>query len=249
MNRKEFVLHSENLNRDMRLRAYGHAGLPVLAFPCQDGMCDNWESFGMPDELTDFIESGQIWLLCTDTVDKESWSDVDGDKERRADVQESYFHYVTDELVAFIRSVSTDGRAPLVAGFSLGGGHAGIAFFRRPDLFSGVLTCSACFDASHFWGGWSNGVIYDNSPLVFLENMPEDHPYVALYNDKKIILCVGRGFWERECRRTTCLMKELLARKNIDAWVDVWGTDSEHDWPWWKKQIRYFLPYFLETKA
>ena len=246
MNRREYTLHSTALDRDMNVLSYGDDGLPVLAFPCQDAPCDNWENFGMPEELSDFIESGKIRLFCVDTVDRESWSDTNGDNERRADVQERYFHFVTDELVAFIRSVSTDTRAPLVTGFSLGGGHAGIVFFRRPDLFSGVLTCSACFDASHFWGGWSNGVIYDNSPLVFLENMPEDHPYIALYNSRKIVLCAGRGPWERECRRTTTLMGELLPRKGINAWVDLWGEDSDHDWPWWKKQIRYFLPYLLE---
>ena len=33
--------------------------------------------------------------------------------------------------------------------------------------------------------------------------------------------------------------------KGIGAWCDFWGYDVEHDWPWWKKQIRYFLPYLL----
>lgn len=249
MERREHVLTSGALQRDMRVLSYGTAGLPVLAFPCQDGMCDNWESFNMPEELSGYIDGGQIRLFCTDTVDRESWSDVRGDNEKRAAVQESYFHYVTDELVPFIASVSADGRRPLATGFSLGGGHAGIVFFRRPDLFSGVLTCSACFNAAHFWGGWMNGVLYDNSPLVFLENMPAGHPYIDLYNSKKIVLCAGQGPWERECQRTTRLMGELLPRKGIHAWVDLWGKDSDHDWPWWKKQIHYFLPYFLEPEA
>jgi len=246
MDRKSHTVYSEALGREMNLLSYGEKGLPVLAFPCQDSMCDNWENFGMPDELADFIDGGKIRLFCVDTVDKESWSDTDGDKERRANVQENYFKFVTNELAPFVMRLCGDGRLPLVTGFSLGGGHAGIVFFRRPDLFSGVLTCSACFNAEHFWGGWSNGVIYDNSPLLFLENMPENHPYIALYNTKKIVLCAGQGFWERECQRTTRLMGELLPRKGINAWVDLWGKDSDHDWPWWKKQIRYFLPYFLE---
>ena len=42
-------------------------------------------------------------------------------------------------------------------------------------------------------------------------------------------------------------MREVLAAKGIHAWVDLWGYDVDHDWPWWKKQIRYFLPYLLDN--
>ena len=27
----------------------------------------------------------------------------------------------------------------------------------------------------------------------------------------------------------------------IDAWIDYWGYDVNHDWPWWYKQMNYFL--------
>ena len=38
-------------------------------------------------------------------------------------------------------------------------------------------------------------------------------------------------------------MKELFEHKNIPAWVDFWGTDVCHDWPWWKKQLPYYLNF------
>ena len=37
----------------------------------------------------------------------------------------------------------------------------------------------------------------------------------------------------------------VLKQKGIRAWVDYWGYDVSHDWPWWKKQIRYFLPFVV----
>lgn len=37
-------------------------------------------------------------------------------------------------------------------------------------------------------------------------------------------------------------MKRILEEKGIHAWIDFWGYDVNHDWPWWQKQ----LPYFLE---
>ena len=88
--------------------------------------------------------------------------------------------------------------------------------------------------------------MYNNSPVHFLENMHSDHPYIQLYNERKIILCVGQGNWESEGIRTTGQMADIFYRKGIHGWTDFWGYDVDHDWPWWKKQIRYFLPFLVD---
>lgn len=181
-----------------------------------------------------------------DTVDRESWSDVYGDKEHRAAVQENYYHYIVEEALPLIRQINGSQALPIATGFSLGATHAAIVFLRRPDLFGGFLGCSGCYDAPHFWGNWCNSTLYDNSPVHFLENMPSDHPYISLYNQRKIAICVGQGRWENEGRRTAGILRNIFERKGIHGWVDFWGYDVDHDWPWWKKQIRYFLPFLLE---
>ena len=38
-------------------------------------------------------------------------------------------------------------------------------------------------------------------------------------------------------------LSELLHRKGIPHRLDVWGHDVNHDWPWWRKM----LPYYIET--
>lgn len=245
MNREEISMFSAPLEREMHLLVYGRQGVPLLAFPCQDGMCDNWESFQMPEELSDFIDSGRIQLFCVDTVDRESFSDRDGDPEHRADVQERYYHFIVDEVVPLIHQKNASDILPLLTGCSLGASHAAICFFRRPDLFGGVLGMSGCYDTVHFWDGWCNGTLYDNSPVHFLPNLPEGHPYRSLYNQRKIIFCVRQGRWEREGQRTTALLRDTLQQKGIHVWADFWGYDVDHDWPWWKKQIRYFLPFVI----
>jgi esterase/lipase superfamily enzyme len=40
-------------------------------------------------------------------------------------------------------------------------------------------------------------------------------------------------------------LEALLRAKAIPAWVDYWGQDVNHDWPWWRKQIVYFLDNIL----
>ena len=71
--------------------------------------------------------------------------------------------------------------------------------------------------------------------------MPADHPYMELYRNSNIIICVGQGAWEDELLASTRELDAVLREKNIPAWIDYWGYDVNHDWPWWRKQMPYFL--------
>ena len=64
--------YSPNLNRDMEIKVYGHAGRPVLFIPCQDGRFFDFESFKMTDVWAPWIESGQCMVFSIDTMDKET---------------------------------------------------------------------------------------------------------------------------------------------------------------------------------
>ena len=94
MKREYYTHQSKCLNREMHILIHGEKGLPLLVFPTQDSTCTNFEDFGMINTISDFIDRGDIMVFTVDTVDKESWSDLYGDKARRADVQENYYHYV-----------------------------------------------------------------------------------------------------------------------------------------------------------
>ena len=225
------------------MMVYGHGGVPFLGFPTQDSMCRNYEDFGMIDQLADFIDDGRIQLFVVDTVDRESWSPKGGDKPRRAAIQEQYFLYIVDEALPLIHGRNP--ALPAVTGFSMGANHAVITFLRRPDLFRGVIALSGVYDADYFFDGWMDETLYNNSPERFLPNMPKDHPYIPLSNARKIILCCGQGAWEEDGVRTLRHMQSIFQSKGIDAWCDFWGYDVNHDWPWWFKQMRYFLPYML----
>lgn len=76
--------------------------------------------------------------------------------------------------------------------------------------------------------------------------MPCDHPYINMYNDSRIVLCVGQGAWENETLESTRIFGDILKSKGIDVWVDFWGSDVKHDWDWWYVQAAYFLPKLLD---
>ena len=221
MRTDELTHYSQALGKDMHMMIYGHAGTPFLAFPTQDAMCRQLEEFGMVDQIRDYIEDGRIQLFVVDTVDAESWSLRNGDAARRAERQEQYFRYITDQAVPLLRE--RNGGLPFTMGMSMGADHAAITFLRRPDLFSGMLALSGVYDAGYFFGGFMNSVLYGNSPERFLPNMPPDHPYIGLYNRKKIIFCVGQGAWEEDGVRTLRNLQHIFRGKGDPCLVRLLG--------------------------
>ena len=245
MDKKMVVRHSENLGEDLVVNVYGTAGQPVVAFAPQGQAPENLEEVGLVDELSDYLDAGVIQLFCVNNVDNESWGGT-GDAAERAARQEAYYQAVCDELVPLVHEVSGSDARPLALGFDLGATHAAIFALRRPDLFQGCVCLSGIYDARRYFGDWMDATLYDNTPCAFLPNMPADHPYVALYNQRQLLFCTGQEASEAESVRTTREIDANLVRLGVEAWCDYWGGDVSHTWFWWKKQIRYFLPIVLE---
>ena len=243
MVREEISWFSPNLDKEMHIIIYGQGGMPILVFPTQNSKCRNFEDFGMIDQIADYIENERIQLFAVDSVDEESWSPKDWDPVWRADRQEQFYRYIMDEVIPFMRS--RNDRAPAAVGCSMGANHTLISFLRRPELFCGIIALSGVYDTAFFFDGAMNATLYDNSPELFLPNMPADHPYISLYNERRMILCSGQGAWEEDSARTLRNLENIFREKGIHAWCDFWGYDVNHDWPWWFKQMRYFLPYLL----
>ena len=237
--------YSPRLGRDMEFKVYGHGGKPVLVFPCQNGRFYDWEGFGMLDTLGDYLEGGKLQLFTVDTIDAETVSLVDGDPYTRVRRHEAWYNYIMEELLPRIRQINGTGQDLLVTGFSMGAYHAGNFFFRRPDVFDSVIALSGIYDTYDMYNGYMDEVVYANDPCASLSGMPEDHPYIQLYNQRKIMICVGQGAWEDLLLAGTRRLDEVLRRKGIRAWVDYWGLDVNHDWPWWYKMVETYLPWFL----
>ena len=249
METQYFKWYSPALNRDMECKVYGHAGHPVLFIPCQDGRFFDFENFKMTDTWAPWIESGQVMVFSIDTMDLESWSDKVADAYTRIRRHEQWIQYITDEVVPFIRSMVQERcgwqGGIITFGCSLGATHAANLFLRFPDLFDGTLALSGIYTSEYGFGDYMDEVVYRNSPVHYLANMPSDHPYVEKYNRGRGIICVGQGAWEQV--DTTRRLQELFQEKGIDIWVDFWGYDVNHDWPWWHKQVAYFVPKLLES--
>ncbi len=251
MNVEYYKEYSFNLGRDMEFKVYGHSGRPILVFPSQDGKFYDYENNGMVDAAKDFIESGKIQLFCVDSNDVNSWSSTTWDNRWRIEQHEAYYRYICDEACPRIFEISArsnGGNYPnglMTTGCSMGASHALNFLLRRPDIFSGCICLSGVYKASFFFGDYMDDLVYANSPINYLEGMAYDHPFVEQYRHKDIILCVGRGAYEEPMQEDTEKIRELFAYKNIPAWIDFWGNDVNHDWPWWRVQLPYYLAHIV----
>lgn len=235
--------YSAALGRDMEYLVFSADGESAggkicFAFAPQNGRFYAFKDFGMVETMRPWIEAGKLTVVCPDSIDEETWSNAGGDPGARIRRQEAWFIYLTNELWP---AVNPSGGKILTTGCSMGAVHAANFFFRRPDLCDTLIALSGTYNADDFFGGYCDELVYANSPAHFLPNMPADHPWMELYRRSSIILCCGQGPWEDELLRRTHEMDDLLSAKGIPHWADYWGFDVAHDWPWWRKQLPYFL--------
>lgn len=232
--------HSAALGHDMEYRIYGHDGQPVVAFPSQNGRWWDFEGFGMVDAVAHLLEAGRLRLIAADGIDWQSWTNggvPPGDRARR---HGDYDRYLADELFPAI--LDETGRGTLwVTGCSMGAYHAANVFFRHPDRADGLIAISGLYQPRLFVGDYVDDDVYYHSPLYYLPNL-EDPWYLDRYRRSAIVFCIGRGRWEEDCLADHHAMQRALEAKGVPAVFDEWGFDVDHDWPWWRRM----LPYWLE---
>ncbi len=152
---------------------------------------------------------------------------------------DDYDRYIVDEVAPFIHDRGWAGKL-ITTGASMGGYHSANFFFRHPDVFDTVISLSGLQQLRMFVGDALEDAIFFNTPLAYLPGMT-DPWYLDQYRQSNIIICVGSGPWEEPMVSDALTLKTILELKGIPCWIDVWGHDVAHDWPWWRRQLPYFL--------
>ena len=187
------------------------------------------------------INNGKIKVFTIDSIDNEAWTNFNAHPYDRGIRHSQYDAYFVNEFTPFVRRHCNSDDVKLIAnGASMGGYHATNFFFKYPNIFDTLISLSGVCDLRLFIGDYVDDNVYFNSPLLFLKNL-YDPTYLNAYRESKIIICVGQGAWEDEMLEDAHALQRILEDKNIPAWFDYWGKDVNHDWPWWKIQLPYFL--------
>ena len=237
---------SFSLNREMEFKVYGSGqGRAVIFIPCQGGRYFDFEGFHMIDYWGKYIEEGRCTVYAVDSIDNEAWGAEGADKRWRIENHEKWYHYVVDEFVPYVRHLHGYHSGIMTFGCSMGAMHAANLYYRRPDLFDGVFAISGLYDNKLFFGDYCDDLVYNNCPCLYLQNLPQDHFYMNMYNNQQSLIVVGQGAWEEPLVESTRWLDAVCRQKGIGTRFEYWGHDVDHDWPWWYKMVDVYLPEFI----
>ncbi len=112
--------YSHNLNMDMPLVAYGHAGYPLLMFPTAAADYLEYERFYLVDAIKWFIENGLIRAYSINSVNKYSLLNRESHPAWKVEMLQRYDRYIMEEVLPLIRNECGQDAKPLTTGASLG---------------------------------------------------------------------------------------------------------------------------------
>jgi esterase/lipase superfamily enzyme len=237
MNREFVTWNSPTLNRRMDFLRYGQAGRPMIWYPTSNSHFFENEDFGLVGAVADLIEAGRIQVVCVDGVDEESlyaqWKHP-ADRLARYD---QYDSYVYREVVPWLLSRSEPGSKVTTLGASFGAYHAVNFAFRHPDVVDKTIGFSGKYDIHSFLDGYWNDTAYFHCPTAYVPNMNGE--WVERLSQMEI--CIVTGATDNILSGTTDMIR-ILREKGIRHRGDVWDPPYGHDWPWWKIQIRSYVP-------
>lgn len=243
MNREHHKLNSLALGWPMDLLAYGHWGQPLIVLPTSRGRHVEFESFGMVDAIRDLIDAGRVKVYCPDACDWDNWYNGDAHPGHRAYRYSKYMDFILNDVVPFVREhCRNDGIRPWLYGASWGAFHAANLALREPELFPLAICTSGAYDPAMFAGETSDPNVHGTSPLRIVRFVGGEQRD-RLARASNLLLVCGRGKWQERSLRDTHDLHGALEEKGIPHGFDIWGHDSEHDWPAWRYQIRHYLEH------
>lgn len=247
--REHARLFSPAIGRELDIIAYGDAGTPVLVFPSSEGSATDFEGFGMIEALSPLIGAGKLRLYCVGSYDSESWWAKHKPPQERAWRHTLYEDWIMNHaLPAIRRDIGDQSIRLMTAGCSFGAFHAANFTLKHPQHFCTALCMSGAYDIRWLLGGHHDEWAYFNNPVEYVSNMREDL-LAELRRSVFIALISGQGKWEERSLESTREFWGVLSAKQLPNYMDLWGHDVAHDWPWWRKQIVYYLSHFVEGKT
>ena len=238
MERHTTAWFSPNLNIEMPVVAYGHAGQPLLMFPTAAADYLEYERFHLVEAIRPFIDHGLIRAYSINSVNRYSLLNEQMPPHLKAELLTRFDRYVVDEMLPFIRQNSGP-HGPLTTGASLGAFLAANAYFKHPDLCRGVIAMSGSYDVRSYLHGYYDDNVYFNNPTDYLPNLSDDYHLPLLRQADAIYIMSGQGAYEVPDRSRA--LSDILLAKGIPHTLDLWGADVNHDWPWWRKMLPHTL--------
>jgi esterase/lipase superfamily enzyme len=233
---------SPQLERDMELLVFGHAGARVIVFPTRAGRFYDYENWGLVGSLAGHLEEGWFQLFCVDSIDRESLYNFARPPHERIARHGQYERYILEEVLRL--SAQLNPNPCLVStGCSLGAFHAANIALRHPDRFSKFVALSGRYDLTvragrypALFDNYYDETIYFHTPTHFLTHL-HDEQNIAALRRQEMIFVVGE---DDPCLYSTRQLSQALWDKEIWHALHIWQGEA-HALPHWLQMVRMYL--------
>ncbi|MDO3693399.1 alpha/beta hydrolase-fold protein [Wenyingzhuangia sp. chi5] len=242
MKREYHKWYSPNLEKEMELLVFGHSGAKVLFFPPRMGRFFDYEDWGVIKALEEKIKEGHLQLFCIDSIDTETFYNVQDHPGHRIYRHCQYENYLLNEVFPLMHQVNNNPNV-ISAGCSLGAYHAVNIAMRHPNLFCKVVGMSGRYDLTvckgyfdDLLGGYHNDFVYYHMPNQYLKNLDDG----ALISDIKkldIVLVIGKNDLFLESNYE---LKTILDEKEISYQFHEWDGEA-HRAKYWRKMVAIYI--------
>ncbi|MBC7448977.1 MAG: esterase family protein [Hymenobacteraceae bacterium] len=223
--------HSPTIGRDFEMLVFGHAGIPVIAYPTSMGRHYQNRDFGLIGAASWFVDNGLVKIYCPDSLDNEGWYNTQIHPADRIRVHQHYDHLIRHELVPRAQYETGHDRVA-VAGASFGAYHATNFALRYPGLVRQLINMGGAYDIKMQLDGYYDDSAYYNNPTDFLSGIQD-----PMLWQMGIILGVGEHDF---CRAANERLSQQLSDKGVQHWLDV-KPGGVHDWPVWCQMFPEYL--------
>jgi esterase/lipase superfamily enzyme len=242
MKREYHKWHCQDLQRDMELLVFGHAGARVLVFPTRVGRFYDYENMGVVGALSHHLENGWLQLYCVDSIDHETFY-CDWSRPRDRIVRHiNYERYILNEVLPL--SEKLNGNPFLIShGCSFGAYHAVNIALRNPHRFGRVVALSGRYDLTmrvdgfrDLFDGYYDQDVYFNMPNHYVANLNDDGLLQRIRSlDIKLVVGEHDPFLEDNKR-----LSDQLWQKGIWHQFRLWSGRA-HGYRRWREMVPWFL--------
>jgi esterase/lipase superfamily enzyme len=238
--REIFGWFSPRLGLDMPIVRYGHWGRALLLFPTASGDFLEAERMWLIKSIEPLVFAGRVTVFSIDSINRHAWMNEQVSVPEAARRQALYSGYIEEEVVPNIRRALQNASARIgTTGASFGAFYAANALLRRPDLFDTLIAMSGFYDLGPgYLHGYGDDNVFFNNPFSYLPGI-QDAGTLHLLRHSQIHIVSGQGDYERP--DASVRFSQSLWDKGIPNQLDLWGKDVNHDWPWWRKMLPYYL--------
>lgn len=238
--KKELVrIESKFFKRNIDIALYGHYGYSIIIFPSIGEDAREIEHEKIIEAIARPIEKGRCKVFVVSTPLNTDFFDIDKTNSEKTLALHDFNEFMTQELIRLVYE-EAGGPAPIMlVGANRGAFYASSAFFKRPDLYQGLISIDGFFDVKHFIGEHYDDNAYFNSPERFLPNLYDEY-WLSFLKSKKHIYLISTTGKGSHPERTEWLAN-LLSIKKIPNHSDYWGAEWNSDYDSWRAIISEYI--------